>query len=257
MRDALKETASPTWRGSLPHRIAAILALTLTSALLLAPGAYRCTPLPTEPVRDDQCDDGTPLTCRMVEPDCGDDAIAAIQDGCYVCVNPATCRPWGTPGCRTDQECADDHYCDPCGTSSCPACRDCVPACAPTPCESEPAASCLMVRPDCGDNGVAVVRGGCWVCVTLGTCEPARDPSCDDGTVPICPIIPPLCDEWEILAHQHGCFVCVNPATCLPWGTPECERDDDCPRGFVCNDCASSSCPFCDDCVAACTPAMF
>ena len=84
--------------------------------------------------------------------------------------------------------------------------------------------------------------------------EPAHDPSCDDGTEPLCDMIPPVCEEWEILAYQDNCYVCVNEETCVPWGTPECRTDADCERGEVCDSCGTSSCPFCDDCVAACVP---
>jgi len=79
-----------------------------------------------------------------------------------------------------------------------------------------------------------------------------RDTSCDDGTDPLCEMIPPVCKDYEILAVQNSCWVCVNPSTCLPWGVPECKENEDCDPGDVCDDCGSSSCPACDDCVPAC-----
>ena len=37
------------------------------------------------------------------------------------------------------------------------------------------------------------------------------------------------------------------------WGEPECETDADCqPPAEECYPCATSSCPVCSDCVAAC-----
>lgn len=81
--------------------------------------------------RDTRCDDGTPDLCDMVPPECSEYEILAIQNNCWICVNPATCHPWGEPGCKTGADCPQGSRCDPCGTSSCPACEDCVPACKP------------------------------------------------------------------------------------------------------------------------------
>jgi len=81
--------------------------------------------------RDTSCDDGTIPLCLMIPPVCTEYEILAYQNHCYVCVNPATCRPWGEPGCLEDSDCQPDEYCDLCGTSSCPFCDDCVPACLP------------------------------------------------------------------------------------------------------------------------------
>jgi hypothetical protein len=83
--------------------------------------------------RDTHCDDGSAPLCLMIPPICTEHEILAIQNNCWVCVNPATCRPWGEPGCENESEgsngCPEGFYCDPCGTSSCPFCDDCVPAC--------------------------------------------------------------------------------------------------------------------------------
>lgn len=107
----------------------------------------------------------------MEPPVCGELEILAFQQSCYICVNPATCRPWGIPGCERDAECDIIDYCNPCGTSSCPYCEDCVPACTPHGCPTETVLTCLMERPDCEDDGVAVVEDGCWLCVDLGSCQ--------------------------------------------------------------------------------------
>ena len=83
--------------------------------------------------RDTHCDDGSTVICAMIPPVCNEHEILAIQNNCWVCVNPATCRPWGEPGCEIEAAgsdgCPEGFYCDPCGTSSCPFCDDCVPAC--------------------------------------------------------------------------------------------------------------------------------
>lgn len=78
--------------------------------------------------RDTSCDDGSQVTCKRITPECSEYEILAIQNNCWVCVNPQTCLPWGVPQCKTDEECKSG-ICDPCGTSSCPVCDDCVSAC--------------------------------------------------------------------------------------------------------------------------------
>lgn len=79
--------------------------------------------------RDTHCDDGTIPQCEELKVYCADHEIIAHQNNCYVCVNPATCKPWGEPNCIEDKDCTYGQYCNPCGTSSCPACDDCVTAC--------------------------------------------------------------------------------------------------------------------------------
>ncbi len=53
---------------------------------------------------------------------------------------------------------------------------------------------------------------------------------------------------------------CPPNAVCI-WETGQCAMVcggmcDGCPTDEVCNDCATGSCPGCEDCVAACTPAQ-
>jgi len=76
-----------------------------------------------------ECDDGSEWICDMVPPICRDFEILSLQNGCWICVNPVTCRPWGVPGCSEDKDCPSGMWCDPCGSSSCPFCENCVPAC--------------------------------------------------------------------------------------------------------------------------------
>lgn len=136
-----------------------------------AQGEDRTTCSPDCPDRDTRCDDGTVPLCEMVPPTCNEWEILAWQNSCFACVNPATCRPWGEPGCARDAGCPADQWCSPCGTSSCPLCDNCIPACVPHGCPTEPVAQCKMVRPDCGEGAVAVVKDGCWVCVDRATCR--------------------------------------------------------------------------------------
>jgi hypothetical protein len=133
------------------------------------PGSVCCSP-----VRDTSCDDGTEPLCDRLVRECTGTEIRAVQGSCEICVNPATCAPWGQPTCRTDQDCANDEWCNECGSSSCPACEDCVAVCEPAPCESDSALRCRCLRPDCPDGAVSVVRDGCWVCVDAFACTPVR-----------------------------------------------------------------------------------
>ncbi len=80
--------------------------------------------------RNTSCDDGTMPLCKMMPPVCSEHEILAYKNNCYVCVNPATCLPWGEPQCSNDKDCPEENMvCDPCGSSSCYFCDDCVPAC--------------------------------------------------------------------------------------------------------------------------------
>ncbi len=145
------------------------------AAVVTAAGCWECRSLDTcEPLaRDEHCDDGSEVTCAtFAEVVCAEHELLAVQEGCYVCVNPTTCLPWGVRGCEGDSGCSAFERCDACASSSCPVCDDCLPACIPHGCPSEPEALCDMMRPDCGSDAVSVVRSGCWVCVDPGTCDP-------------------------------------------------------------------------------------
>ncbi|MDA8142080.1 MAG: Kazal-type serine protease inhibitor [Desulfobacteraceae bacterium] len=127
-------------------------------------------------------------------------------------------------------------------------------------CEAKPDVCPQVVDPICGCDGRtygnACMAAGYGVNVAhKGDCEAGpRDESCDDGTAPLCDRVIPACSDYEILAYQNNCYRCVNPATCLPWGQANCKVDGDCPQGHACVPCGTSSCPFCEDCVAACVP---
>ena len=120
-----------------------------------------------------RCDDGTEVRCKMLPPECESYEMLAVQKSCYACVNPATCVPWGEETrCKNDMQCEPTHYCDPCATSSCPMCDDCVTACVPHGCRTESTLTCRCARPECGNEGVAVIRDGCWICLSIESCAP-------------------------------------------------------------------------------------
>jgi len=108
--------------------------------------------------------------CECVGADC--DSLYATYDACIEA--HAGCFT-GEPGCSTDAECPTTGYCNGCAHGSCPFCDDCVADCVPHRCPTEAEVECRMGRPDCGDNGVAVARDGCWLCVDRESCEPIED----------------------------------------------------------------------------------
>ncbi len=151
--------------------------------------------------RDLGCDDGSPLECEAEMPACGEQEVAAVVGGCWLCVNVGTCRPWGEPGCATDVDCGAEDWCNACATGSCPFCDDCVSGCVPHGCETEAEPACDAVRPDCGDGEVSVLDGGCWSCVLMTTCSP-----------------PAMCAD----DHECGLASCQQMGEVCVAGTPRC-----------------------------------
>lgn len=82
------------------------------------------------------------------------------------------------PRCESDAECGATEYCDSCAGSSCPGCDDCVSGCVAHMCPTEREPTCRAMRPECGEDGLAIVRDGCWVCVDARTCEDLRPDDC-------------------------------------------------------------------------------
>ncbi len=87
------------------------------------------------------------------------------------------------------------------------------------------------------------------------TTVPVRDETCDDGAPLTCTESEPVCDTGYIPAIISGCWYCVTDDTC-EWEQTEadCTVDADCGNDEYCNPCATSSCPWCNDCVALCSP---
>ncbi len=82
-------------------------------------GTFECLESPEDGCAGSVCDDGSPVICEMDPPECWEWEELAALDGCWVCVDPATCLPWDEPGCGTDVEfeCPPDEYCNPCARS--------------------------------------------------------------------------------------------------------------------------------------------
>ncbi len=202
------------------------------------------------------CDDGSELLCDMIQPECEEGEILSVQNGCWECVNPATCLPWGVAECYRDVDCAPDEFCNPWGSTTCPVCAQAVHACSPNPCDTGESLACWGIRPYCGPGNTAVVVDGCWQCQDLETCTELTDPEyCHDGSEVTCLMADELeCEEHEMVAVINGCYECVNPTTCLPWGENGCQEDHDCNVFEMCEPCWSSSTPESDDCISACVP---
>lgn len=83
----------------------------------------------------------------------------------------------------------------------------------------------------------------CVGCVT-GSC-----PDCDDCIDACLPAAPGSCDDHDDCAPANVCI--YGAGVCAPACSPDmpgCPTPD-----LVCNFCATSSCPGCEDCVGACT----
>lgn len=189
-----------------------------------------------------------PMICTdQVDPVCGCDGKtynnacdAAVQG-----VNVAYKGKCEQVNCWGNKECAEDEYC---------FFKDCAQEtglCQPRPEE------CIyyLYAPVCGCDGKTYANSclAAYQGISIdyaGECQ--RDTHCDDGTIPACRMPMPECEDYEILAYQENCYACVNPATCLLWGEPNCKTDEDCPDKQTCDMCGSSSCPSCENCVAAC-----
>lgn len=84
--------------------------------------------------RDTSCDDGSTVVCEKDELSClSPEERLAIYEGCWECVSSFTCKPWGVPGCVTDDDCEGWETCNECAIGSCPGCLDCVPGCVVLP----------------------------------------------------------------------------------------------------------------------------
>lgn len=200
------------------------------------------------------CDDGSALVCEIERPACEPGEELAVIDGCWLCVNPASCRPWGEPGCEADADCGLGEVCDPCGTSSCPVCDDCVPACRPgggalcpgpdpSGCVTrgcppglvcEIGDACIPSTCICGDDGIWTCTedcgGGACVEPTLRWYETCGDPVCR-GHMPVDGM--PLCmvDETPGNACADADRLCdpVDPCNVRRVCADRDPRQDGCP----------------------------
>jgi hypothetical protein len=95
--------------------------------------------------------------------------------------------------------------------------------------------------PACGANEVCPDDLVCDGCAT-SSCAGCRD--CQAACVP--PTDPEVCASHD---ECPGDQVCVFEGSFCQYA---CTVDDDCPGEMYCQDCLTSSCPGCDDCVSAC-----
>jgi len=179
-------------------------------------GSFVCIRTPQTACPRGACDDETEAICAMLPPACPSGQIVAVQGGCYECVDPGTCTPVEAveTPCEHISECPRGSYCDECGTSSCPACDDCIAICLP------------------------------------------YATACDDDSTLVCRALRPTCGEGEVSAVIQGCWACLDERTCEPASTTTtlCSSDSDCSIGAYCDECGTSSCPECRDCIATCVP---
>jgi len=192
------------------------------------------------------CDDGSELTCKAMEPDCQNGTTMAIQDGCYACVDPMTCKVVDTPPpppepvdtCKDDADCiftqfktlitsTDECYCP--YAEGCPALpvnkatHDARQAAFQEHC-SEWYKDAKCTEPDCALPPIACENSQC-------VAAPDPPPSqCDtnvfcDGPVPDCaaPLIPVNKDGCWGCGHPDTCTCSNGPATCF-MNPPVCDE---------------------------------
>ena len=124
------------------------------------------------------CDDGAPAFCDMVMPVCDSGLILAVQNGCYLCVDPTTCVPPPPPPtnpCSVDADCPNG-YCDASGnggTGTGPSGGDRIaPAgqCVFPRCDDASQVICALAPPTCEPGFTAAIVNGCWSCLDARTC---------------------------------------------------------------------------------------
>ncbi len=112
---------------------------------------------------------------------------------------------------------------------------------------------------DCGDRVCVFATGTCAepcedFCEGCGSgsicndCATSSCPQCLDCVAACVPIQPGQCDDDDACAGGEVCLFFAD--TCAP----SCESSDCADPNMVCQDCASSSCCGCKDCVSACLP---
>jgi hypothetical protein len=150
---------------------------------------------------------------------CEGDSTETRCEAKFLCGLNVSCRApvgegegEGELACESDADCLWNEMCDPCAHPSCPECLDCVAACLPQRCPSEPERGCSEARPDCGDGSTSVMRGSCWLCVSVFSCAPSGP--CDDGEHLECSDHQPEC-AGQVVAVRGGCWECVVGEGCL------------------------------------------
>jgi hypothetical protein len=172
------------------------------------------------------CDDGSELSCKAMEPNCENGTTMAIQDGCYACVDPMTCKTVDIPPpppepvdtCKANDDCIFTSY-ESLVTNTeqcfCPMCDE-WPVNKPTHdnrkaawyehCEAW-ALDKPCPTPSCVDPGPIVCENS--------QCIAAPDPppsQCDTDVV--CDGPTPDCKAPLIPVNKNGCWGCGHPDTC-------------------------------------------
>ena len=200
--------------------------------------------------RPTDCDDGQPIRCRQMIPNCEAGTILAYQNGCYTCVDRDTCEP---PAPVLD--------CAPRGCSG----QICGPEPMVTTCEWRPEYGCLR-EATCGQIddacGWKVEFGGpaheCFL--ELGRC--VFDEDCSSGQV--CGVLSGapwgMCEGDEPVLAEEGApcnddTPCAEGLHCigrphdgsadfgacrntshLPGEGEMCSAESDCAEGLICTD---------------------
>ncbi|MGB0592405.1 MAG: MopE-related protein [Myxococcota bacterium] len=181
-----------------------------------------------------QCDDDIDALCDMEPPTCDAGLLLAVQQGCYVCVDPETCAPPVAPEVAlcvstggTFNECGND-----CDLYTC----DALPSDGPQPCSA--AAVCLAI---CECPAAAPVWDAELGCITEAACGGSpEDPVtalCEatggamSDCASACPPDPCADESAEALDCPAMCVVaCECPDSAPYWDEAEgCVAEVACP----------------------------
>ncbi len=151
------------------------------------------------------CDDDSEVLCDAEPQECEPGEVAALREGCWVCVLVGTCQEGP---CVEAEDCGPGYTCNECARASCDGCEDCIGACEPVECtEGEtlaytcPVAGYQVPWCTCGPEGMDCI-------------EDPRAACCGDGSAVECEELPEDCPEGTSAASYQGCNACVDAAYC-------------------------------------------
>ena len=132
-----------------------------------------CPPAPAAICVYPNCDDGQPVLCDALPPECAPGQVAAARNGCFECVDARSCDVMPPPpeGCQTDADCPGG-FCEHFATC---AGLDCPPPppsmCVAVSCDDGSPVLCAAEPPQCAPGEVVAARNGCWACLDARTCN--------------------------------------------------------------------------------------